>query len=347
MKGFKSSTMRYWSVFLKWESMRESQLVSVIVMIVLLIVLFLPFADADEMDTNKTRAPGDGNYDDPEITVSLDEEVFYAEANPYPDNTASITGTVLCEIPTYVPSSVWVKLTITLIGVDINYDGNKELFATKEEPLVNYLITAYPKYNARAGETYDFEVQVLWTYSTNNGGSGNAEPVFGMIEIAPYGFMFMETVFQNPTMDVIIGEPFVIMFDLYNNGNSNCHVELAVFETPSFTDVTITPSELDMLSFGHEVIEATIVQKAGDEQEGEFKIRVLSDIPGAPTLDEFTFSIRSHREEEKIVFEPTIAVASGFILMFFVVMVGFIFYIRKMNKARKKMESDGGEEHYR
>jgi hypothetical protein len=323
---------------------RTGRFVLAITIIILVTALFIPEAKGDDP---QTRAPGDGKYDDPEIEVNIDSDVFYTQKMAFPDNTATVTGDITCVIPSYVPSNVWVKLTISMISTSLNYDGNKEYYATKEEPNVDYLITVYPKYNARAGETYSFEIQTLWTYSTRDGGSGTAESVSGEIEISPYGYIFMETVFQNPTMDIIIKQPFEVEFDLYNNGNSNCWVDLAVVETPPFTDVNITPSHVYLRSFTQTEINAVIFQEAGDEQEGTFRIRVLSDIPGAPTIDEFTFAIRSHEEEEKLTVDFSIAIASSFIIMFFIVMMGFIIYIRRLNKAKKEMRaSEMEQDHY-
>jgi hypothetical protein len=306
----------------------------------LLLILQL---SSTEAVSSETRAPEQQEYSDPEITVELDEEVFLTRAEPYPNNEAMITGKITCIIPDYVPESVFVEIIISLFGVDMDYDGVDEFFVTKDEPAVSISLTFYPVHDAKANDRFDFEFRTLWEYSQIGAGSGQAESVYGSVLVTPFGQVYLNPINPNPTFDVTIGEPYSYTMDLRNQGNSECTIEIIVTGSPPGVEVTVLPASIKMQPFNTKLIEISIYQKEGDPQEETITLKVRSDAPGELAAQEYSY-LYSSSEEKKL--DPqtllTLMITGGFGLVFFIVMVVFILFLRKgMKKVNGPDEQNG------
>ncbi|MGA1848321.1 MAG: hypothetical protein ACMUHB_03180 [Thermoplasmatota archaeon] len=303
---------------------------------VLILTMMMSFAFQAGTGQEATRAPSQQPYADPEITVELDRPIFFTKAEPYPNNEANIDGQITCIIPDYVPDHVFVELTITLIGPDMVYGGLDELFATKDQPEVRIGLIFYPPYDARADDEFPFELQTVWAYSNRGGGSGQAESVFGAVRVSPYGQVSLEPVTFGPVFDVTIGEVYSYDLDLRNQGNSDCTIDIEVLAHPPGVEVTMVPSSIKMQSFNTKVVRIEILQEEGSSQEGNIVLRVKSDAPGENSIQDYTFQYRSSRDVElSPQVYTTILIGGGFALLFFLIMVLFILFIRrKLRKGR-------------
>jgi hypothetical protein len=305
---------------------------------VLILSLMMLFPVQAGMGQETTRAPSQQPYTDPEITVELDRPVFYTKAEPYPNNEANIDGYITCIIPDYVPDYVFVELIISLIGPDMVYEGQDELFATKDQPKVRISLIFYPPYDARADDEFPFELQTAWAYSNRGGGSGQAEPVFGAIRVTPYGQISLGPVTFGPVFDVTIGEVFSYDLDLRNQGNSDCTIDIEVLDHPPGVEVTLVPSSIKMQSFNTKVIRIEILQEEGSSQEGNIVLRVKSDAPGENAIQDYTYLYRSSRKNElSPQVYTTILIGGGFALVFFLIMALFILFIRRKLKRGRDL----------
>ncbi len=333
-KGFKSIRIEYWFNMISVRGPTYS-----IYMTIIISILAISIPVSVKADQNGTRAPEQQEYSSPEITVILDSTMFHTIAGSGPQDQAIISGNITCIIPEYVPDSVFVELKISLIGVDVMYDGLDEFYATKDESTVAFRLNFYSMPDARAGDEFDFELQTLWEYSHRGTGSGRADSVYGSVRITAYGYISLSSMDSKPTFDVTIGERYSYRLDLRNQANSESSIEINIIRSPPGVEVEVKPSSITMIPFNTKVIEILIYQEDGDAQEGEITLQVRNDASGELVIDEYSYLYISSRNSGM---EPEIFLSlltgGAFLLVFTIVMVVFILIIRRRKKKWRALD---------
>jgi hypothetical protein len=306
---------------------------------VLLILLLLVFqtaaAVADDVEDEKgTLEAGDvstrstGIYPEPNVTVTLDRDLFLTEERTDQYWTAFITGTVRCELPPSVPSAVSLSVQLVLI-IDVSSSNQIKLGLGRDFSEQDFRLDVYPVVTEKAGTRFDFFINVYWEYSNKAGGSGEGEDVEGSVEVSPFGSITLSEIYMSGSWEIVIGKPFTTRLQVKNNGNSDDLVNMRVRYAPNGFNITFDSDTVSVGPFGFEYVGVTILQANGDPVKDRIEFRAESSVPGETSFQDLNVIIMSRKEANEGEGFPVIAVMAVFGVTFFAIMIVFFIMINR------------------
>ncbi len=229
----------------------------------------------------------------PNVTVVFDEDIFEETFDPLgpPVDSFYINGYILCEFPQVAPPDLECTVSLFASTYFWSVEQIPDMTFTKDvhEKRFTYEVTPGVK-QMNIHSYHSFILEGMWEYDMGRG-YGDINPDMCLMYITPYGRVELEVPKPDKTDDLEVGEYHTIEIEITNLGNSYGVIRMDIISCPEW--LIIEPMTMvQNLSAGiTEKWVLIIRQEVDGSREGEVKVRIQSNIPGAGNVTEASFHV--------------------------------------------------------
>ncbi len=263
-----------------------------IISIAVLVMALLPGTlDTDVLGEDTRREVNE--IAGPNVTVVFDEDIFEETFDPlgYPVDSFFINGYILCEFPQLAPPDLECTVSLFASTYFWSVEQIPDIIFTKDvhEREFTYVVTPGAE-QMNIHSQHIFNLEGTWEYNMGRG-FGDINPDMCLMYITPYGRVELDVPKPDQTDDLEVGEYHTIEIKITNLGNSYGVIRMDIVSCPDW--LIIEPMTMVRnLSAG--ITEKWVLnarQEVGGSREGEVKVRIRSNIPGAGNVTEATFHV--------------------------------------------------------
>ena len=229
----------------------------------------------------------------PNVTVFFDQDIFEETFDPYGDPVEHfrITGRIVCEFPPLAPPDLECEVSLLALTVLWSVEQIPHMVFTPNTYERRFLYEVTPGSDQMNIHSYhSFILDGRWEYNMGRG-YGDIFPDMCLMFITPYGRVELDVPKPYQTSDLEVGEYHTIEIKVTNLGNSYGVISMDIVSCPEW--LIIEPMNMvQNLSAG--ITEKWVLnarQEVGGSREGEVKVRIRSNIPGAGNVTEATFHV--------------------------------------------------------
>jgi hypothetical protein len=305
----------------------------VVFSLVLLISLSISIFFIGDMMVSGGPPKGDGPFC--QVQVPGRVETTYGSMAHW----VTIDGYVTCEIPETKPPGTKVEVKLTLRMDGMNDMFHTSIFEKGRDTRADYEFTLTLDGSILGGTILPISIYGTWSYLPPNDGSGNIGTFDSSILVTRFVDLQMGITEWDDEIEVFIDQWYDFNIQIYNAGNIDCRFSVWVIDVPDKMQVEIAINQFYLRAFQYVLLECRIKQFGGYPAEETFSLKALThpnmDVKYEGTFDFRVQSMRGEESKEKTSVVIPIAVGSGFILFFFLMMVVFLLKIRSMNSKRE------------
>ncbi|MGA1848320.1 MAG: hypothetical protein ACMUHB_03175 [Thermoplasmatota archaeon] len=250
-----------------------------------------------------------------------------------------IDGYVDCEIHGTKPpgTKVEIKLVLEIEGVNpLSFMG---IFEKGKIERLDYEFSFQLDGALPGGSIVPFTLSGTWSYLPPNEGSGVIGSFESSVRISRFVDLQMGITEWDDEIEIFIDQWYDFDIQIYNAGNIDCRFSVWVFDVPDNMQVEIESDQLYLQAFEYTLLECRIKQFGGYPAEETFSMKALThpnmDVRYEETFDFRVQSMRGEENRERTSVVIPVAVGSGFVLFFFLIMVIFLLKIRSINSKRE------------
>ena len=266
-----------------------------IISITILVTLTLPAGQHDLGAGEETRREVN-EIAGPNVTVVFDEDIFEETFDPYGDPVEHfrVTGRIICEFPPLAPPDLECEVSLLAQTTRWPVEQIPHMVFTPNTYERNFIYEVTPGPDQMNIHSYhSFILDGRWEYNMGRG-YGDIFPDMCLMFITQYGRVELDVPKPYQTSDLEVGEYHTIEIRITNLGNSYGVISMEIVSCPEW--FIIEPMTMvQNLSAG--ITEKWVLnahQEVDGSREGEVKVRIRSNIPGAGNMTEATFHVSTH-----------------------------------------------------
>ncbi len=266
-----------------------------LISIAILAMAFLPGSfDTDVLGEETRREVNE--IAGPNVTVVFDQDIFEETFDPYGDPVEHfrITGRIVCEFPPLAPPDLECEVSLLAQTVLWSVEQIPNMIFTPNTYERRFLYEVTPGSDQMNMHSYhSFILDGRWEYNMGRG-YGDIFPDMCLMFITQYGRVELDVPKPYQTSDLEVGEYHTLEIGITNLGNSYGVIRMDIVSCPDW--LIIDPMTMvQNLSAGiTEKWFLNVRQEVGGSREGEVKVRIRSNIPGAGNVTERTFHVSTH-----------------------------------------------------
>jgi len=253
-------------------------------------------------------------------------------------------GYVDCEIPGTKPPGTQVEIKLVLEIECVNNLIFTGVVEKGKSERLDYEFGFQMDGTLPGGSIIPFMVSGTWSYLPPNDGSGEIGTFDSSVYISRFLELRMGMTEWDDEIDFFIDQWYEFGIHIYNAGNIDCRFSIRVLDIPDDMQIELDTEEMYLGPFESKVIDCRIKQFGGTPFRGKFTIRTVTH----PAMDvrfenSFEFRIQSYEGEGGNEISSGVAaviVGSGFVLVFFIVMVVFFIRLRSQKNGKDHRSTD-------
>jgi hypothetical protein len=278
---------------------------------------------------NRTRAPGEQLYPEPNVTLEFDRERYEADPHPVYGGDTRITGTILCDMPEIVPSNVFCKVKLKAFSTFAQNSEIVERQFHKNDQEMDFRMYVEVLNDLKGDTGIDMDIELTWEYTSTSQASEAPQFYPTEIYIPPYGYINISQAMNYGTIELKVGEWKTVLLRVNNNANMNAVVSISVTRSLPDMEIEFETDSLELNSYQSSDVRMRIRQTSGKGREGSLVLKLTSDSPIDTPEKEFTFPVKSSSSDEDFRFGRTEIIAVSFFAIFLVLMISFILILRR------------------
>ncbi|MGA1821546.1 MAG: choice-of-anchor T family protein [Thermoplasmatota archaeon] len=263
---------------------------------------------------------------DPEITITIDEDIYHVNVEPGSDGIVHASGTVTCVLPPGTPPGQYCVFSMQAdaggwpvsapppMAFDRNHQEERFTVEVQVPPTTSHMTQG------------QLSIAGRWTYSPGATG-GTVPPIYSIIHVDAYALI--ELTCEDPSKSANLGRSIKFEITVKNEGNSHDVVSIELIDVPDQIDAVPSSEIMNIPEKSEEILIIEVSQPSGIGQKHTFIVMASSDLPGDNNAAIFHIYFRSFGVGNSVISNPYIILSAILIILAVIAAVVIIIVKRK------------------
>ena len=238
---------------------------------------------------------------EPEIDIQITPAKHEAHVGPGDDGIVTISGTVICEVPPYIPSNVYCVVQLSASTGGWPSSNPPQLAFSNSQTQQSFTINVQVPLFTPPDESRDIQITGTWMYSPGTqGGTTETENVF--VTVLPYVYLVLSSDGENATIEV--GEETTFTVDIENRGTETATVSMSASADDDRMEVVLERTSTEIGP--HQTVQVGLTAGQASGSQGQFTITMTAEdsTHGTQGPIRLTFKVITREKEFSITSIP-------------------------------------------